>query len=462
MLALPRRNHGYLLHQLLRRFSVGLMFSSRMSRARYERHPRFRLSDTMQVQACENANIAFPVHMVIRHRPDAKMTCKHSEIVTRRAESIVKAASCSSIFNSAPPARIEEGTANECSRYRLRLTSRGAHETAHGVVGRFFRRDSTLVCVDRRTRASQLQAYAKSDDGRPEPLRSPQAPKPAAQLHSNGAGVVHTPAGAAENISNKLPLLRRNISYALSFQQSVHARVNFAGEAWRAELRTAKYAHTSYCRFRGGAFSAHNFKQLILSSDADTTSVFPFSPPLHFNAAPYLPYFTLIGSQYLGCYKPPNLSQLLPSQYDGGHGGVAARRRHKHSFCYQENITNQEAPATATLITSARSLARGLAVRAGYQESNTKQEILSNVTGSLLAHTEHEYRSWSQDTKVKPEMKDKDRASSSKKNAWKHCSSRGGATVAERLACSPPTNAIRVHSPVGSLRILACGNRAGR
>ncbi|KAJ8898127.1 hypothetical protein PR048_003487 [Dryococelus australis] len=47
--------------------------------------------------------------------------------------------------------------------------------------------------------------------------------------------------------------------------------------------------------------------------------VFPFPPPLHFNAAPYLPYFTLIGSQYLGCYKPPN----LPTD-DGGHGGVAA------------------------------------------------------------------------------------------------------------------------------------------
>ncbi|KAJ8870468.1 hypothetical protein PR048_029490 [Dryococelus australis] len=33
-----------------------------------------------------------------------------------------------------------------------------------------------------------------------------------------------------------------------------------------------------------------------------------------------------------------------------------------------------------------------------------------------------------------------------------------GATVAERLACSPP----RVQSPAGSLRIFACGNRAGR
>ncbi|KAJ8897650.1 hypothetical protein PR048_002999 [Dryococelus australis] len=36
------------------------------------------------------------------------------------------------------------------------------------------------------------------------------------------------------------------------------------------------------------------------------------------------------------------------------------------------------------------------------------------------------------------------------------------ATVAERLLCSPPTKAIRVQSPAGSLRILACGNRAGR
>ncbi|KAJ8870467.1 hypothetical protein PR048_029489 [Dryococelus australis] len=35
-----------------------------------------------------------------------------------------------------------------------------------------------------------------------------------------------------------------------------------------------------------------------------------------------------------------------------------------------------------------------------------------------------------------------------------------GATVAERLACSPPTKAIRVQSPAGSLRIFACGNRA--
>ncbi|KAJ8872816.1 hypothetical protein PR048_026432 [Dryococelus australis] len=37
-----------------------------------------------------------------------------------------------------------------------------------------------------------------------------------------------------------------------------------------------------------------------------------------------------------------------------------------------------------------------------------------------------------------------------------------GPTVAERLAHSPPTNAIRIPSPTGSLRIFACGNRAGR
>ncbi|KAJ8872389.1 hypothetical protein PR048_025993 [Dryococelus australis] len=34
-----------------------------------------------------------------------------------------------------------------------------------------------------------------------------------------------------------------------------------------------------------------------------------------------------------------------------------------------------------------------------------------------------------------------------------------GATVAERLTRSPPTKAIRVQSPAGSLRIFACGNR---
>ncbi|KAJ8889723.1 hypothetical protein PR048_009224 [Dryococelus australis] len=37
-----------------------------------------------------------------------------------------------------------------------------------------------------------------------------------------------------------------------------------------------------------------------------------------------------------------------------------------------------------------------------------------------------------------------------------------GATVTERLACSPPTKAILGQSPAGSLRIFACGNRAGR
>ncbi|KAJ8883188.1 hypothetical protein PR048_015028 [Dryococelus australis] len=37
-----------------------------------------------------------------------------------------------------------------------------------------------------------------------------------------------------------------------------------------------------------------------------------------------------------------------------------------------------------------------------------------------------------------------------------------GAAVAERLACSPLNKAIRVQSPAGSLRIIACGNRAGR
>ncbi|KAJ8865932.1 hypothetical protein PR048_033455 [Dryococelus australis] len=37
-----------------------------------------------------------------------------------------------------------------------------------------------------------------------------------------------------------------------------------------------------------------------------------------------------------------------------------------------------------------------------------------------------------------------------------------GTTVDERLACSPPTKAIRAQSPAGSLRIFAYGNRAGR
>ncbi|KAJ8893517.1 hypothetical protein PR048_006115 [Dryococelus australis] len=37
-----------------------------------------------------------------------------------------------------------------------------------------------------------------------------------------------------------------------------------------------------------------------------------------------------------------------------------------------------------------------------------------------------------------------------------------GAAVAERLACSPPTKAIRVQSPAGSLQIFAYRNRAGQ
>ncbi|KAJ8870161.1 hypothetical protein PR048_029174 [Dryococelus australis] len=37
-----------------------------------------------------------------------------------------------------------------------------------------------------------------------------------------------------------------------------------------------------------------------------------------------------------------------------------------------------------------------------------------------------------------------------------------GGHGAERLAYSPPTKAIRAQSPAGSLRIFACGNRAGR
>ncbi|KAJ8865939.1 hypothetical protein PR048_033462 [Dryococelus australis] len=36
------------------------------------------------------------------------------------------------------------------------------------------------------------------------------------------------------------------------------------------------------------------------------------------------------------------------------------------------------------------------------------------------------------------------------------------AAVAEWLACSPPTKAIRVQSPAGTIRIFACGNRTGR
>ncbi|KAJ8869316.1 hypothetical protein PR048_030891 [Dryococelus australis] len=37
-----------------------------------------------------------------------------------------------------------------------------------------------------------------------------------------------------------------------------------------------------------------------------------------------------------------------------------------------------------------------------------------------------------------------------------------GTFLPERLACSPPTKVIRVQSPAGSVRISACGNRAGR
>ncbi|KAJ8866127.1 hypothetical protein PR048_033651 [Dryococelus australis] len=37
-----------------------------------------------------------------------------------------------------------------------------------------------------------------------------------------------------------------------------------------------------------------------------------------------------------------------------------------------------------------------------------------------------------------------------------------GATVAEQLACSPPTKAIWVQSSVGLLQIFSCGNHAGR
>ncbi|KAJ8874513.1 hypothetical protein PR048_025373 [Dryococelus australis] len=49
---------------------------------------------------------------------------------------------------------------------------------------------------------------------------------------------------------------------------------------------------------------------------------------------------------------------------------------------------------------------------------------------------------------------------------WAHSNctgghSRRGATVSERLDCSPPTMADRVQSPVRSLEIFACGNRAG-
>ncbi|KAJ8897703.1 hypothetical protein PR048_003053 [Dryococelus australis] len=48
-------------------------------------------------------------------------------------------------------------------------------------------------------------------------------------------------------------------------------------------------------------------------------------------------------------------------------------------------------------------------------------------------------------------------------HALSYCSYfKGGATVVERIACSPPTKAIRAQSPAGSIRIFACGNRAGR
>ncbi|KAJ8866347.1 hypothetical protein PR048_032190 [Dryococelus australis] len=45
---------------------------------------------------------------------------------------------------------------------------------------------------------------------------------------------------------------------------------------------------------------------------------------------------------------------------------------------------------------------------------------------------------------------------------WKDLLVAAKDTVAERLVYSPPTKAVRVQSPAGSLRIFACGNRAGR
>ncbi|KAJ8888739.1 hypothetical protein PR048_008231 [Dryococelus australis] len=80
--------------------------------------------------------------------------------------------------------------------------------------------------------------------------------------------------------------------------------------------------------------SSYSLCRLIVEIDAAGWHVFSrfsrFTPPLHFNAAPYLPYFALIGSQCRGCYKPPNLSQLLLTEQrphavlckGGGRGGV--------------------------------------------------------------------------------------------------------------------------------------------
>ncbi|KAJ8867392.1 hypothetical protein PR048_031193 [Dryococelus australis] len=48
------------------------------------------------------------------------------------------------------------------------------------------------------------------------------------------------------------------------------------------------------------------------------------------------------------------------------------------------------------------------------------------------------------------------------KVTWSTLLSILGALVAERLVCSPPTKAIRVQFPAGSLRIFTCGNRGGR
>ncbi|KAJ8869090.1 hypothetical protein PR048_030652 [Dryococelus australis] len=48
------------------------------------------------------------------------------------------------------------------------------------------------------------------------------------------------------------------------------------------------------------------------------------------------------------------------------------------------------------------------------------------------------------------------------RQGWISCDVFVGATVAKRLACSPSTRVIRLQSPAVSLRIFACGNRAGR
>ncbi|KAJ8892059.1 hypothetical protein PR048_004633 [Dryococelus australis] len=197
------------------------------------------------------------------------------------------------------------------------------------------------------------------------------------------------------------------------------------------------------------------------------------SPPFFFHsgAAPYSPHFTLIGSQYLHVKSLPNLFTLHSLRGRKGKISVSIiysfRLFNVHIFKPEFklskrrrdglNSTPSQSPTLETRNEGGRSPRRGGGCWEGRGEgSSSGKETSEERPGSTeVIRGRGGGGRCSQTSQLPPGVL-----------ACGLLFMRNtfivGATVAEHLAFSPPTKAIRAQSPAGSLRILARVNRDGR